>query len=233
MRRVVRPTVVAAVLAVLLSTSPAAAAPTGPQVGRFAVPAATQQLIVVRADTWSTSYATLTAYERDGAGRWRVVRGPMKARLGSRGLVVGTQRRQGSRTTPAGYFPLTRAFGRWPDPGTALPYVQVDSRHYWVGDNASPYYNQMRLSTHGGFDRRQSEHLVRYNPHYDYSLVVDFNTQQVRWRGSAIFLHVNGTGATAGCVSVTRTQLAWLLRWLKPGKRPHIVIGQDDWLRSR
>jgi hypothetical protein len=43
-------------------------------------------------------------------------------------------------------------------------------------------------------------------------------------RGSAIFLHVNGAGSTAGCVSVTRPHLIGILRWLNPAARPRIVL---------
>ena len=35
-------------------------------------------------------------------------------------------------------------------------------------------------------------------------MVTDFNIKQVRHRGAGIFLHVNGAGATAGCVSAPR-----------------------------
>jgi L,D-peptidoglycan transpeptidase YkuD (ErfK/YbiS/YcfS/YnhG family) len=43
-------------------------------------------------------------------------------------------------------------------------------------------------------------------------------------RGSAIFLHVNGKGSTAGCVSITQANMISILRWLDPGQRPRIVM---------
>ena len=44
-------------------------------------------------------------------------------------------------------------------------------------------------------------------------------------KGGGIFLHVNGDGATAGCVSVSRPMMARLLRWLDPAREPRIVMG--------
>jgi L,D-peptidoglycan transpeptidase YkuD (ErfK/YbiS/YcfS/YnhG family) len=43
-------------------------------------------------------------------------------------------------------------------------------------------------------------------------------------RGGGIFLHANGTGATAGCVSLARSDLLRVLRWLDPAKAPRIVM---------
>jgi L,D-peptidoglycan transpeptidase YkuD (ErfK/YbiS/YcfS/YnhG family) len=42
--------------------------------------------------------------------------------------------------------------------------------------------------------------------------------------GSAIFLHANGAGSTAGCVSLRRADLLTVLRWLDPRFRPRIVM---------
>jgi L,D-peptidoglycan transpeptidase YkuD (ErfK/YbiS/YcfS/YnhG family) len=56
--------------------------------------------------------------------------------------------------------------------------------------------------------------------------VIDYNTRPVvAGRGSAIFLHVNGRGATAGCVSLPEARLVRLLRWLRPESAPLIRLG--------
>ncbi len=44
-------------------------------------------------------------------------------------------------------------------------------------------------------------------------------------KGGGIFLHVNGKGATAGCVSVSLTDLRSVMRRLDPAQRPLIVMG--------
>ncbi|HZI97707.1 MAG TPA: L,D-transpeptidase family protein, partial [Actinomycetales bacterium] len=51
-------------------------------------------------------------------------------------------------------------------------------------------------------------------------------------RGAAIFLHVNGSGATAGCVSIPEADLERVLRWLDPARSPVTVIGPTDWLAA-
>jgi L,D-peptidoglycan transpeptidase YkuD (ErfK/YbiS/YcfS/YnhG family) len=50
--------------------------------------------------------------------------------------------------------------------------------------------------------------------------------------GSGIFLHVQGSGATAGCVAVPQARALTISRWLDPAKRPVIVIGEDNWLKG-
>ncbi|MEU5058533.1 hypothetical protein ACFC18_48295 [Streptomyces sp. NPDC056121] len=44
-------------------------------------------------------------------------------------------------------------------------------------------------------------------------------------RGAGIFLHVNGSGATAGCVSVPRATTDRIMSWVQPGAHPRIAIG--------
>ncbi len=61
---------------------------------------------------------------------------------------------------------------------------------------------------------------------YEWSIVTSFNRQQVRHRGSGIFLHVNGSGATAGCVSAPRWFIKSLMRRLDPDRSPVIAIGR-------
>ncbi len=45
--------------------------------------------------------------------------------------------------------------------------------------------------------------------------------------GAGIFLHVDGAGATAGCVSVPEDAMRRILRWVVPGAAPHIAIGTE------
>ncbi|MBA2550668.1 MAG: hypothetical protein H0V13_06360 [Nocardioidaceae bacterium] len=48
----------------------------------------------------------------------------------------------------------------------------------------------------------------------------------VKRRGSGIFLHVNGDGATAGCVSAPRPFIGSMMKRLRPGLRPLMAIGR-------
>ena len=61
---------------------------------------------------------------------------------------------------------------------------------------------------------------------YARALVIGFNYDEpVRGRGAGIFLHVNGSGATAGCVSVPADAMDRILAWADPARSPHIAIG--------
>ncbi len=200
------------------------------------VPESTRQLLVVSAPSWGSTHATVRSFVRT-AGGWRG-NGTWAGRLGTHGLVRAAHRHQDSGTTPAGTFAITESFGRRADPGTALPYRRVTSGDWWVQDRGSPYYNQRRLASQGGFLQRtsgynSSEHLRAMGRQYDYVAVIDFNRPDpVVGRGSGIFLHVKNGRSTAGCVSIGHRAMRTVLARLDPAKHPMIVIGQRDWLRA-
>lgn len=152
----------------------------------------------------------------------RVLR--VDGRVGYNGITSGLTRRQGTGTTPAGTYTMTETFGNSPRPTTAMPYHRVQPGDWWVQDQNSRYYNELRNARLGGFLARTSagERLLDYQTQYAHSVVINFNRapdRKVIGRGSGIFLHVNGRGATAGCVSITKTDLRTLLSYLRPGDR--------------
>jgi L,D-peptidoglycan transpeptidase YkuD (ErfK/YbiS/YcfS/YnhG family) len=51
-------------------------------------------------------------------------------------------------------------------------------------------------------------------------------------RGSGIFLHVRIEKATSGCISLRRSALVRVLRWLDPDALPQIAIGTSGSLRQ-
>jgi len=200
---------------------------------RSAVPAATAvstttQVVTVRA---SGTWATVSAWTRTPHG-WIRVLTTSAARVGARGVVAGTARRQGSDTTPAGTYRLSQAFGIRPNPGTRLRYHHVTAGDWWVEDNRSRWYNTLRAGSLGGFDQtlaesnvNGSERLATHPGQYDYAVVIDFNmSPAIRYRGAGIFLHVSNGRATAGCVAVPRATMIALLRWLDPRAHPLISI---------
>ena len=143
----------------------------------------------------------------------------------------GGQRKQGTDTTPAGTFTLVEALST-ADPGAGLAVHLVTADDWWVEDNNSVYYNPMRGASQGGFavttsGVNGSEHLITYTTQYRYVVVIDFNRppNAVRYRGAGIFLHVNGPGATAGCVSVPLSTMVAIINWLSPAQHPRIAIG--------
>jgi L,D-peptidoglycan transpeptidase YkuD (ErfK/YbiS/YcfS/YnhG family) len=179
-------------------------------------------------------HARVTWWTREPGGPWEGRRVTTDGRIGYGGLVRAAYRRQGSGTTPLGTFRLPWAFGRHlRDDAWRLPYRRIRLGDYWVQDNASDFYNRYRNRSQGGFrwwlptsDVNSSERLMDFPLQYEYVVVTDFNRAQVPHRGSGIFLHVNGSGATAGCVSAPRPFLRMLMRALNPTRRPVIAIGR-------
>jgi L,D-peptidoglycan transpeptidase YkuD (ErfK/YbiS/YcfS/YnhG family) len=151
-----------------------------------------------------------------------------KARLGYGGTVDGRKRKQGSGTTPLGTYTMTEAFGNGSAPDLWLPYHRVRSGDYWVGDNKSAYYNSRRHKSQGGFRYgsglgiNSSEYLPDYTKQYRYAVVINFNRapdKRVAYRGTGIFLHVKGSGATGGCVGVSKAQMRKIMAYLQSGDR--------------
>ena len=194
--------------------------------------AVTARVITVKASSYTTTYATLEAWQRTASGSYRRVAGPWTARVGYHGLAAPGTKVEGDGQTPSGQFRISPAFGVAGNPGTKMPYFKVDNSDWWVGDAHSVYYNQHRRCAPGTcpFKESASEHLANYPTAYRYAAFIRYNyAPAVPGKGSAIFLHVSGTGPTAGCVSVSASRMAWLLTWMRPATtttyNPLISIG--------
>lgn len=191
----------------------------------------TEQVVTVNHTSGYSARVTLWQLTDSG---WRAWFRTGDGRIGYGGLVVPDKRKQGSGATPLGTYRLPWAFGTGPQrPPWKLRYRQIRSGDYWVQDNASAFYNRYRNRTQGGFrwwlpkgNANSSERLSEYPRQYRFAVVTDFNAEQVRRRGAGIFLHVNGPGATAGCVSAPREFMARLMRVLDPQLHPLLAIGR-------
>jgi L,D-peptidoglycan transpeptidase YkuD (ErfK/YbiS/YcfS/YnhG family) len=201
-----------------------------------------RQVVVVTAKTWKTSYAKLRTYSKDSSG-WHRQFKKKDARLGTYGFAHFGERRQDSGETPAGTYGLPRAFGAAPDPGTTLPYRQFDSNDWWPYDPRDPRtYNVEQYQGRSAatqWRKSWAEHLSHFQDQYEYAVVLNYNLPSGLYTsgdqrfasnpantaaGGGIFLHVNGPGSTAGCVSVGRKAMRKILRWLDPTKHPVIVM---------
>ena len=205
-----------------------------------------RQVVVVTTRSWTTSHARLQTWKLTSSGEWTRVVDPIPARVGWNGVRREANRKQNTGTTPAGTFGLLRGFGLAKPAGVDLPYRRVDRNDWWPYDPADPKtYNvfQPRRVKHARWRTDWSERLKSYGAQYRYAVVLDYNLpSEVTWRngqrvarntadtsaGGGIFLHVSGSGATAGCVSIARDQMRQVLKWLDPAKDPVIVIGPRD-----
>ena len=194
------------------------------------LPAGTTQVITVnRTRGW---HARVTFWRRSSSG-WQKLKQVTDGRTGYGGLVVGSRRKQGTGTTPLGTYRLISSFGTHArSKSWDVSYRKIRRGDFWVQDNQSRYYNRYRNKSQGGFrwwlksGPNTSERLTDYRRQYEYAVNTTFNIGQVRHRGAGIFLHVNGRGATAGCISVPRSFMRSMMAGLNPKRRPVIAIGR-------
>ncbi len=160
------------------------------------------------------SNAQFSFHEKDG-GKWReIVSCP--AYIGKNGW---GKTREGDAKTPVGVYTFTEAFGILEDPGCHMGYTQVDASHYWIGDSNSERYNTM-VSTrdYDAFDKKESEHLIAYNPGYQYCLNISWNYDRTPKKGSAIFLHCYTKNKyTGGCVALPEDDMRTVIQHVKRG----------------
>ena len=107
----------------------------------------TRQFVIVAADRWDSTTATLQIVARSRGGQWRCQLAPVIARLGKSGSRPLVERRSGDGTTPAGVFPLGNVarVGR-----TTIPVLRESPRHRcaWVVPTRSHPRLLGRHSTH-------------------------------------------------------------------------------------
>jgi len=82
------------------------------------------------------------------------------------------KKREGDKKTPTGTYGFTKAFGIKSNPGSKIKYIKLNSYLYWSADRK--YYNQM-IDIRKVKASRAGEHLIRYRPHYNYALAIDYN----------------------------------------------------------
>ena len=132
---------------------------------------------------------------------------------------VKADKREGDGASPAGRFPLLRAFyraDRLAAPRCGLPLQSIRPNDGWVDAPDDSNYNRLVSLPYPA----HHEELWRTDGLYDLVVVIGYNTDPpVPGRGSAIFLHVAAAdfAPTAGCIAISREALLGLLPRLGPG----------------
>lgn len=157
------------------------------------------------------SYATLTLHTKRN-GIWAETLS-CSARVGKNGIT--SSKREGDGKTPTGIYGFGQAFGVAGDPGTSRGWLQVNNNHYWVDDVNSLYYNKLVDASQTGIQWSSAEHLIEYKTAYKYAIAVNYNTSCTPGAGSAIFLHCSTGGSTAGCISVSQSNMIHILQSLQ------------------
>lgn len=174
---------------------------------------------VVLASDYGTSHATLTECVRSGDGY--TVDYSVDARIGREGFARPGAKREGDGRSPSGVYSFGHGFGGG-DPGSTTGYREITQRSCWVDEPGSTY------NTWQETDDCRGEQLADYvSQQYAQGIVISYNTDEpVAGKGSAIFLHASGDGATAGCVSVAEETVTRKMRHTRSGDR--IVMGVAD-----
>jgi L,D-peptidoglycan transpeptidase YkuD (ErfK/YbiS/YcfS/YnhG family) len=214
--------------------------------------AQSRQMLLVVAEGWNYTEATLRRFERASAeADWRPVGDETPVNLGRKGLGwgrglhglalgAGPVKKEGDGRAPAGVFALGDGFAQ--DPAEVgpvrVPVLRNDADLVCVDDVKSRYYNELlRLPAPGGRDWDSQETMPRPDGMYRYGAFVKHNAAPVTpGAGSCIFLHVwlaRGV-ASSGCTNMEPAQMLALLRWLDADKRPVLVqLARNDYERLR
>ena len=152
------------------------------------------------------SQAEVLLMTRRPDGKWKKALA-CDAFIGRNGL---GKTREGDGKTPVGDFGIITAFGIKPNPGTALPYLDVTPDLYCCGDSVA-YNRFIDISEYP--HKCEGEHMIEYVPSYNYGFFPDYNAECVFGLGSAIFFHCTGSKPyTAGCVAVSEKNMVRILK---------------------
>ena len=161
------------------------------------------QLFVVAGIGMDKTTAFVSMHEKDENGAWKQILST-PGYVGRNGLCADADHRDGCGQTPVGVYHFNKAFGIAPDPGCALPYIQVDENTFWSGDPDRQYNQMVDIRDVPELVMDDSERIVDNQYEYQYCLNISFNEEGTPGRGFAIFLHCFGPIKpwTGGCVAV-------------------------------
>ena len=164
-------------------------------------------------------------YRKDQEENWNLVW--QEAGIAGRNGITW-EKAEGDGRTPSGIYSFTLAFGLKEDPGSILPYHQIQAGDYWVDDPASAHYNQLVNTSKTGVDWNSAENLLACSPYYNYALALNYNPDCIPGKGSAIFLHcytASPDNGSAGCIRLPEERMKELVRTVTDKSR--IVIAPD------
>ncbi len=215
------------------------------------------QAIIGVSDDWNSSHVNLTLVEKNTAGKWQRVLGPVPGRLGRNGSVWGlgahsnpggaTTKREGDGRSPAGIYELGGLWVTHPTPvehDPAIPYVQVGPNDLWISDPRLPHlYNRHLRLDHPATTAWELHEQMRQNDYpHSIKLLVHHNTPQSVGKprvgaGSSIFFHIwrkDGAAPTAGCTSMSEDTLRAFIARLRADRNPvYILLPRSEYTRRR
>ena len=198
------------------------------------IPKQTEQLLVVQANSFDTTTASLQAYTRNG-NTWTKVFKPIRVNLGRHGLGWGEGeidlkqkeeeplKFEGDGKAPAGLFSLDGFFG-YEKRNFNFPYLHLTTQDICVDDSSSRDYNQL-IRTKETKKYKSFETMRRKDNLYELGILVGHNKKGLKKRGSCIFIHIqrNEDSPTSGCTSMRKEELLKLMKWLDHAKKPLLL----------
>jgi D-alanyl-D-alanine dipeptidase len=189
--------------------------------------ASARRLVLVTADSMTTSIARIQRFERAASTQpWRSLGEPQSALVGTNGMAWAYDFRatarngervkvEGDKRAPAGLFRIGRSFGF--APSSRPNYLQIKEGSVCVDDLESASYNSITTRAKVGA-MTHGENMWRV-PAYRNGLLVDYPTNRRVRAGSCIFIHIRMPSATgtAGCVAVPEPQVIELQDFSEPG----------------
>lgn len=184
------------------------------------------QLILVTSKGYNTNKVSIETYDRDSKGSWKLVN-KMSGHNGKNGF--SDNKREGDKKTPTGKYSIGTAFGQVGNPGTKLPFKNITNDDVWVDDSKSSLYNTWQSKSKTSHLWNSAENMNHRL--YKYGFVINYNTKQTPYKGSAIFMH-GSNGYTVGCVSTPEANMKEILKWLDPAKNPVIIQTPEEALKK-
>lgn len=224
---------------------------------RACLPEGCTQAVVGMTEGWDSPQAKVYLVEKDRAGKWQRVLGPVAARLGRNGAVWGlglhtnpvgaVTKKEGDGRTPAGVF---RIGGLWTTTSTPvkhhrrIPEVRVDARDLWVSDPKTPHlYNRYVRLDHPATTAWELREQMKQNDYaHSIKLQICHNAPDTPGRpvpgaGSSIFFHIWRSGGkypTAGCTAMGEQNLRAIIARLNPDRKPvYIMLPREAYARYR
>ena len=144
-----------------------------------------------------------------------------KCCVGKRGL--NSNKIEGDYSTPKGVFKLKKLYFRQDrvrPPKCKITKTIIKKNMAWCDDPILPKYNK-EINI---FNKNNKENFYRKDSKYDYLITINYNEQQVPFKGSAIFIHLtNNYKPTAGCIALKQRDFEILLKLIN--KNTKIKIG--------
>ena len=143
-----------------------------------------------------------------------------KCAIGKNGLKKN--KIEGDKSTPKGIFSLGKLYyrsDRVPKPETNLTTKKITKNLGWCDISNNKYYNQEVSS----LKNVNKEKFFRKDNKYDYLIIINYNKNKIKNKGSAIFIHLTQDyKATNGCIAVNENDFLILAKLIN--KKTHIKL---------